>query len=350
MFAAGFSALLTLACASGDPKSFPFDDPHRVGSAEANETPTRQFSTSDGRRVFIHDNVISPRSARVLHEVAQMISKWSFHHVDGRRTEEGEPVQSGNSPWSAPLDAYLFGRSSIGRLLQTLLSATHKKTLYAYDARSYLYRRGDDTMVNSGAPREDDEVWSVLYTASVKWKGDFYGELLFYDDEGEIVGVAQPRPRRLVSWDGFIPHLSRPPSLSHTQGQGLMLIRWTTNASKVAAQENERTAYDAETANGLAEGLFTRGDRDLPSGGIDVSAYETQRTRTEHGKQVIVFDNLLNKSDVDALRRYAKRYAFFYFSDYSVGDEGSDNVQWIGSFEVRKLWEKEKYFGFSCSP
>lgn len=61
------------------------------------------------------------------------------------------------------------------------------------------------------------------------------------------------------------------------------------------------------------------------------------------GKKILVFDDLFDKEDLDKLRAFILKHGTYYYDDSDLGDDDSDNVQWIAGFEINdyiqsRLW------------
>lgn len=69
---------------------------------------------------------------------------------------------------------------------------------------------------------------------------------------------------------------------------------------------------------------------------VDFSKFEKKRFHDSHGREIAVFDGLLNSKDLDALRLFLLQYnsAFMYQGFDTSGDEEHDNVSWIAMLKV----------------
>jgi hypothetical protein len=52
----------------------------------------------------------------------------------------------------------------------------------------------------------------VVYFANSRWESDWSGELHFYGDDPDLSVAIQPRPGRMVIFDGLLPHRAGVPS------------------------------------------------------------------------------------------------------------------------------------------
>jgi len=53
----------------------------------------------------------------------------------------------------------------------------------------------------------------ALYYINLSWKDEYAGETLFYSNEDEVIYTSKYKPRKLVCFDGAIPHALRPQSI-----------------------------------------------------------------------------------------------------------------------------------------
>lgn len=69
---------------------------------------------------------------------------------------------------------------------------------------------------------------------------------------------------------------------------------------------------------------------------VDLSKFEKKRFHDSLGREIAVFDGLLDSKDLDALRLFLLQYnsAFMYQGFDISGDEEHDNVSWIAMLKV----------------
>ena len=69
---------------------------------------------------------------------------------------------------------------------------------------------------------------------------------------------------------------------------------------------------------------------------VDFSKFETRRFQDSLGREIAVFDGLLNSKDLDALRLFLLQYnsAFMHQGYDTSSDEEHDNVSWIAMLKV----------------
>ena len=72
---------------------------------------------------------------------------------------------------------------------------------------------------------------------------------------------------------------------------------------------------------------------------VDVSKYEIRRFHDSKGREIAVFDGLVDKADLDALRLFLLQYNSVYaYQPYDGHDEEHDNVSWIAMIKVFILY------------
>lgn len=55
---------------------------------------------------------------------------------------------------------------------------------------------------------------TVMFYTNTNWERDWGGETIFYDLDDNIIKAVSPKPGRMISFDGRIPHSARPPMSS----------------------------------------------------------------------------------------------------------------------------------------
>ena len=70
----------------------------------------------------------------------------------------------------------------------------------------------------------------------------------------------------------------------------------------------------------------------------DVNKLKKREFHDSQGRLVAIFDNILSAEDTQRLRKYLieSHSSFHYQLHDAVVEEYSDNVQWVGGFEVRE--------------
>ena len=81
---------------------------------------------------------------------------------------------------------------------------------------------------------------------------------------------------------------------------------------------------------------------------LDFAKYEIKRFHDSQGREVAVFDGLVNREDLDTLRLYLLQHNSAYryqpYDDDAVEDH--DNVSWIASLEVSLIMKSISFIFF----
>jgi hypothetical protein len=94
-----------------------------------------------------------------------------------------------------------------------------------------LVRAGDVQFTHTHAPEEV----VVLYYANLEWLPEWWGETMFYNDNGSaIIHAARYTPGRFIVFDGAIPHAIRPQSPIGPQYRFTVSIIFTDAVAKGA--------------------------------------------------------------------------------------------------------------------
>jgi SM-20-related protein len=74
---------------------------------------------------------------------------------------------------------------------------------HTFGVEGYVHRDHKDT----------ENYFSTIYYSHARWDMDWAGETVFFSETGEdVVAAVYPKPGRLVSFRGAIPHCARAPS------------------------------------------------------------------------------------------------------------------------------------------
>ena len=85
-----------------------------------------------------------------------------------------------------------------------------------------------------------------------------------------------------------------------------------------------------------ASGFTLSDEGDIPL--VDFTKYETRRFHDSQGREIAVFDGLVDRSDLDALRLFLLHYnSAFAYQPFDGMDEEHDNVSWIAMLKVNKI-------------
>jgi hypothetical protein len=82
---------------------------------------------------------------------------------------------------------------------------------HCYSAYINVLRYGNSPGIHVDAPYDVPENKTVLVYMNPTWHPEWAGETVFFDEDLDAKYICQPRPGRVVMFDGRIPHTGRPP-------------------------------------------------------------------------------------------------------------------------------------------
>jgi Rps23 Pro-64 3,4-dihydroxylase Tpa1-like proline 4-hydroxylase len=306
-----------------------------------------------GNHINVIDGLFEPATLQALVDLVSKYNVWSFQYRDPFEDEqayEALPAEnSGNVDWLTWLDLQFFELTEVWRRLNEALITIGRNVQYRpYSVSAFLLRRLDRSTIAKDCARDErhDNVTeqedrdftingdiNIVIYLNKNWLKNDYGELLLYDELGEVAAAIIPKHGRVVIWNCVVPHLFRPPSVSFKQGQVGLIIRAT-----VSAETHQRGIDQFETLQKfyLSHNLMDFAlvdDRSVPN--WNLSNHLTRKYTDKAGKLVVVYDNLLEKEELDELRSYL--IAFHDTYHYQIHDESleedSDNVQWVAGLK-----------------
>ena len=83
-----------------------------------------------------------------------------------------------------------------------------------YSSYINVLREGNDPGIHVDAPYFVEDNQTVLIYMNPQWDPQWGGETIFFNHDLDAVRLCQPRPGRVVIFDGRIPHTGRPPTPS----------------------------------------------------------------------------------------------------------------------------------------
>lgn len=253
-----------------------------------------------------------------------------------------------NSPWMAAINPEFFMKTALWNIIQNEIELISAGKVYLPYEVAFTMHRRLDFITEAGkenAQVADDLMVRICLNKDFK-KND-YGETLFYRDSGEILAAVHPKMGRMMIWNASVPFIFKPPAMSYLQAQYDIIVRLSTSKEKADQKilETKRQIENCEKQNTLG---FALSDQvDIPV--VDLSKFEKKRFHDSLGREIAVFDGLLDSKDLDALRLFLLQYnsAFMYQGFDTSGDEEHDNVSWIAMLKVKdfvtsRLWRLVK--------
>ena len=317
------------------------------------ERITRRAGTPAGERTWLLDDLVTEKAIEVFRNY-MMTSAWFSFQLTAR---DGVDKDAGGDgvPWGANTNVEDFMTLDIGRELGALAtvfaldardmkhdtSGSSVPVLFASEVTYKVVRRGDLTSVHHGGEDDGDDVWMMMFMND-EWESKNYGEVMIHNGQ-EVISVASPRYGRVLVWTPSLGYLCRPPAITFSQGESILMVKWSTNATKVEELEMQRRRDHIAIQSGITGGFPLRSAADhQAAAGVNVAEHEVLRRQAQTGKKVVAFDNLFTDDELLALRSYIISHGKVFYDD-SI-DGYSDNVQWISGFLVSyfvqtKYWD-----------
>lgn len=101
-----------------------------------------------------------------------------------------------------------------------------------YSAYINVLRSRDDPGIHCDAPYFVEDNQTVVVYLNHYWDPQFGGETIFFDDDLDAQRIVQPRPGRVIIFDGRIPHTGRPPTPKFRHNRYIMSFKFMDPASR----------------------------------------------------------------------------------------------------------------------
>lgn len=95
-----------------------------------------------------------------------------------------------------------------------------------YAAYINVMRFGNSPAIHCDAPYHVDKQKTVLVYMNPVWHPEWGGETVFFDDTLDAKYIVQPRPGRVVIFDGRIPHTAKTPSLKFLYNRFILAFKY----------------------------------------------------------------------------------------------------------------------------
>jgi len=302
--------------------------------AGANPQLTRTLQHYDNQ-VFIYDNVFSRQGLSIM---SSLVSRYApFDFIYPEKLEGLESNENGNLHWIANFSPADFAKSKIWKTLVKRLSGVFKeRDFLPYEAQSVLINRGDFPSVQK-AKRDGDLLLRIFLTQGQK-KND-YSELVFFDENEEIFGSVFPKFGRTVVWNDTVDFIFKPPSMQKMSGEYSLFIKATLNKTKFEKSVN-KFKEQASLREQISKEPFPLSNiTDNSVYSINLTNHLVRRFYDSNNRVVAVFDDVIPKEILFALRKYFFQYDSSYV--YNVYDpaysEEHDNVNWVAQVPAELL-------------
>ena len=95
-----------------------------------------------------------------------------------------------------------------------------------YSAYINVLRAHDCPGIHCDAPYFVDDNQTVIVYLNPGWDANWGGETIFFDDDLDARKLVQPRPGRVVMFDGRIPHTGRPPTPKFAHNRYILSLKY----------------------------------------------------------------------------------------------------------------------------
>lgn len=321
---------------------------YSCSSSQTKPKLTRRYLDGD-KYVFVIDNLFPAEVVRGYYglvtsgKLEGKISSWFYAYNDYYQNIETFNTSS-NSPWVAPVNPEFFSDTALWNISRKVVEKlSGGREYFPYDVIFSMHRRLDFITASSKENNIGEDELMIRISLNKDFKRNDYGEAIFYKDSREILAAVYPKMGRMVVWNATVPFIFKPPAMSYVQAQFDILVRVTTSKEKAkqAIAETKRLIKKSESQETLGFALSDEGE--IPV--LDLSKYEKRRFHDSQGREIAVFDGLVDKSDLDALRLFLLHYnSVFQYQPFDGVDEEHDNVSWIAMLKVKhfvksRLWK-----------
>lgn len=157
----------------------------------------------DGRPLRVFDGLL-PNVA----DYVRVLTRAAF-----TRSEIARPETAEYKHWATEVKLDALLRQPIYGITCDALNAfaTDGFDYQPYRAYTNVASYGDMLFTHTDCLPHQHDLTALWYLCE-SWDIEWGGETMFFDSDGEIAHAVQPRPGRLVIFDGAIKHVGRPPN------------------------------------------------------------------------------------------------------------------------------------------
>lgn len=128
------------------------------------------------------------------------------------RTEVAKPETAEYKHWVSEMPLANVTRLPLWPATERAVAALRPGERYRpYRAYTNYASYGDMLYTHTDCLPDQRELTALWFLAA-RWEPEWGGETMFFDDSGDALFCASPKPGRLVVFDGAIPHAGRPPT------------------------------------------------------------------------------------------------------------------------------------------
>ena len=169
-------------------------------------TPVAATRTAlvEGRQVGVFDDLVP------VAEIAQYAE--ALHRAPFTRTEMARPDTAEYRHWVREMPVAMLAELPLVPPTLAAIAVMRPGERYrAYRAYTNHAAYGDMLFTHTDCKPDAREL-TALWFLCRQWDPEWGGETMFFDESGDAIFAASPRPGRLVVFDGAIRHAGRPPN------------------------------------------------------------------------------------------------------------------------------------------
>lgn len=165
-------------------------------------TPSREYQV-DGRPLRVFDGHLPG-----VGDYVRALSRAQF-----TRSEYARPETIDHKHWATEVKLDALRRQLIFEVTRRAVLAFSTPThgYRPYRAYTNVATYGDMLFTHTDCLPDQHDLTALWYLCE-QWDVEWGGETLFFDADDEVACAVQPRPGRLVIFDGAIKHAGRPPN------------------------------------------------------------------------------------------------------------------------------------------
>eukprot|EP00794_Sanderia_malayensis_P015087 gene15087-16643_t len=287
-------------------------------------------------KALVFDKVFGRSTLNVVEELLRRYAPWDYvypENYEGMKSND-----NGDMHWVASFSPKMFTTSKIWKLLKHRLpkEVFNGQNYFPYEANGVLLNRGDFPTVQKGK-NNGDLLIRIMLTSGLK-KND-YSEMVFYDSNEEICGSIHQRFGRVIVWNDTADFIFKPPCINHATGEYSIFIKATLDQNKyddslkefkMKADERNRMAKEPFPLTNMTDDSISK---------INFTNHLTRKFTDSHNRTIAVFDDVIPKHVLSALREYFFKYDSSYvYNPYdSDHEEQTDNVNWVAQALAERL-------------
>lgn len=280
---------------------------------------------------------------RVSYENTFLLYRYVLHDPHSLSKEHVYDDRNG-IPWKSWKDPAPLKVTGIGKRLKTVVNSIHRQSKNSSvnfdlnEVYAALIRRGDRTNLVAEC-NKDEESYHVALFMNMVWRKNAYGELLLYDDDGEILTSVRPKFGRIVVWHSSIEYILRPPSIAQLATESVIIMHFGADVDMNSQKQQHYKALVDELRRPPTLLSWVEKHKNRPADELDLDKHLTLYRKNKKNHFVAVFDGLFNEAALSTIRAWTIKYGLYFF-DGSL-DLSSDNVQWIAGINIHDFIETD---------